>query len=158
MNQDFMVIGKGQELVSKLTDQRAKKYLRFGFIIRALQIKESWFQLNGLLEKDGGKNRNPYETVQTNIYLNSFYLNLLGKSKGARLELNPAKPLAPNSPGVHKLKTPLLTRRRGFSFLLFLFPSRNACYVKPGFRPASVGHVRITPSGFQELNHALFRC
>ncbi len=78
MNLDSMVIGKGQELLMKLTDQGAKKYLRFGFNIRALQIKESWFQLNSLLEKDGGKNRDPYETVQTNIYLNSYYLNLLG--------------------------------------------------------------------------------
>ena len=78
MKQDSIVIGKGQELVAKLTDQRAIKYLRFGFNVRALQIKESWFQLNELLEKDGGNNRNPYETVQTNIYLNSYYLNLLG--------------------------------------------------------------------------------
>lgn len=78
MNQESLVIGKGQELVIKLTDNRAKKYLRFGFNIRALQIKESWFQLNTLLEKDGGKNRDPYETVHTNIFLNSYYLNLLG--------------------------------------------------------------------------------
>ncbi len=78
MNQESLVIGKGQELLMKLTDNRAKKYLRFGFNIRALQIKESWFQLNSLLEKDGGKNRDPYETVHTNIFLNSYYLNLLG--------------------------------------------------------------------------------
>jgi len=78
MKQDYIVIGKGRELVAKLTDQRAINYLGFGFNVRALQIKESWFQLNELLEKDGGNNRNPYETVQTNIYLNSYYLNLLG--------------------------------------------------------------------------------
>ncbi|MDD2542415.1 MAG: hypothetical protein PHH28_15435 [Desulfuromonadaceae bacterium] len=78
MNQDSIVVGKGQELVAKLTDQRAIKYLRFGFNTRALQIKTSWFHLNDLLEKDGGSNRNPYEAVQTNIYLNSYYLNLLG--------------------------------------------------------------------------------
>ncbi|NTW88309.1 MAG: hypothetical protein HGB26_04120 [Desulfobulbaceae bacterium] len=78
MNQDSIVIGKGQKLVSKLTNQRAKKYLCFGFNIRALQIKESWFQLNSLLEKDGGNNRDPYQTLQTNIYLNSYYINLLG--------------------------------------------------------------------------------
>ena len=73
-----MVIGKGQRICMKLSDERAQKYLRFGFNIRALQIKESWFQLNNLLENDGGNNRSPYETTQTNIYLNSYYLNLLG--------------------------------------------------------------------------------
>ena len=78
MNHESIVIGRGQELLTKLTDNRAKKYLRFGFNIRALQIRDSWFQLNSLLEKDGDKNRDPYETVRTNIFLNSYYLNLLG--------------------------------------------------------------------------------
>lgn len=78
MNQDSMVIGKGQDLWKKLTNQRAKKYLRFGFNIRALQIKQSRVQLKGLLQKNGGKNLDSYEVVQTNIYLNSYYLNLLG--------------------------------------------------------------------------------
>lgn len=78
MNKDIRVIGKGQELVSKLTNLRAKKYLWLGFNIRALQIKETRFQLNRLLEKSGCNNQDPYQAVQTNIYINSYYLNLVG--------------------------------------------------------------------------------
>ena len=77
-NMDSSVIQKSLNLYPLLTNNSANRYLRFGFIIRALQIKDSRFQLNSLLEKDGTEKRNPYLTSESNIYINSFYINLIG--------------------------------------------------------------------------------
>jgi hypothetical protein len=78
MKPEYDLLSISFQLLGDLTNDLAIKYLRFGFIIRTLQIKESIFLLNQLHEKSGSKNREPYETVHTNIYLNSFYINILG--------------------------------------------------------------------------------
>jgi len=53
----------------------------------------------------------------------------LKKLKGSRLELNPAKPLAPNSPGEQQTQNPAPHKEAGFFFILFP-PRAIACYVK----------------------------
>ena len=78
LNMDSSVIQTAFNVIHLLTNNSANRYIRLGFVIRALQIKESRFHLNQLLKNDGEKNRNPYETTETNIYLNSYYLNLFG--------------------------------------------------------------------------------
>ncbi len=78
MRRDIYVIGDYQSLVSKLSDERACKYLFYGFNMRALQIKETKFQLSQTIEKAGGNNLSPYDICQVNIFLNAFYLNMLG--------------------------------------------------------------------------------
>lgn len=78
MPRDSSTIGDYQLLVSKLSDPRARKYLLYGFNMRALQIKETKFQLSQTIEKAGGKNLSPYDICHVNIFLNAFYLNMLG--------------------------------------------------------------------------------
>jgi hypothetical protein len=78
MPRDIFTIGDYQLLVSKLSDPRARKYLLYGFNMRALQIKETKFQLSKTIEKAGGKNLSPYDICHVNIFLNAFYLNMLG--------------------------------------------------------------------------------
>ncbi len=78
MPRDIFTIGDYQVLVSKLSDPRARKYLLYGFNMRALQIKETKFQLSKTIEKAGGKNLSPYDICHVNIFLNAFYLNMLG--------------------------------------------------------------------------------
>jgi hypothetical protein len=78
MPQDIFIIGDYQSLVSKLSDQRARKYLFYGFNMRALQIKETKFQLSQTIEKAGGKNLSPYDICHVNIFLNAFYLIMHG--------------------------------------------------------------------------------
>jgi len=78
MYSDSFIVGDYQALLAELSDERAKKYLKFGFNMRALQIMETRFQISEAIEKAGGKNLGPYQICQTNIFLNSFYLNMLG--------------------------------------------------------------------------------
>ncbi|CED59232.1 Putative uncharacterized protein [Moritella viscosa] len=78
MVKDTDVIHKFQVLVRHLKNPIAKKYLKFGFNIRALQILETEHQLREVIEKAGSVPFSPYETTRINILLNSFYLNILG--------------------------------------------------------------------------------
>lgn len=78
MQRDSLTIGDYQTLATKLSNKRAEKYLRFGFNMRALQIRETKFQLSQTIEKGGGKNLSPYDICHVNIFLNSFYLNIFG--------------------------------------------------------------------------------
>jgi hypothetical protein len=75
---DSITIGLGQSLVDKLSNSVAQKYLRFGFNLRALQINECHHQLRGLIEQSGGLKIDPYTITHINIFINSFYINLLG--------------------------------------------------------------------------------
>ncbi|KPA52002.1 hypothetical protein VT25_18180 [Photobacterium leiognathi subsp. mandapamensis] len=78
MVRDSFTIGKFQELSSKISNDEAMHYLRQGYGIRALQIKDTHFQLTKIIEKSGGKNLTPYETTKINLLLNAYYLNLIG--------------------------------------------------------------------------------
>jgi len=77
MNIDSLIIGF-KRLETNLTDKSSKKYLKFGFLQRALQIKDTRNQLSQIIEKAGGESLGGYEVVEVNIFLNSFYINIMG--------------------------------------------------------------------------------
>ena len=78
MIQILRIISRFQGLESQLNNPIAIKYLKFGFNIRAIQIKEIVFQLNEAINKAGSEPFDPYESVRINILINSYYLNILG--------------------------------------------------------------------------------
>lgn len=71
----FSVITK---IVSLLSDKNSISHLRVGYWQRALQLKEIHLHLSKLIKLNGKEKRDPYETTETNIFLNAFYVNLFG--------------------------------------------------------------------------------
>ena len=78
MHADSDIIADYTRLVGQLSNEEARYYLRFGFIPRALQIKEARFQLLQVMEKSGGSALDVYHTTSLNMYLNSLYFNMCG--------------------------------------------------------------------------------
>lgn len=66
------------QLVEKIKDHRASKYLIHGFNARTRQIKETKFQLSENIKKADGPSLDPYTACHNTIFLNSFYLNVAG--------------------------------------------------------------------------------
>ncbi len=78
MIEETYIIGDYQGLINKVSSTDTQRYLRFGFNMRLLHIKELNFQLNNAIKKDGNNRNDPYTTCKLNIALNAFYLNLIG--------------------------------------------------------------------------------
>tara|TARA_Y100000588_G_C13994020_1_gene812768 strand:- start:93 stop:854 length:762 start_codon:yes stop_codon:yes gene_type:complete len=75
---DAKVVGNYQRLAATVSDGKIKEYLRYGYGQRVLQILDTHCKITDVIENSNDKKLENYELTELNIFLNAFYVNVIG--------------------------------------------------------------------------------